>query len=83
MKKPEEVMEILEAYDLAGSLRGAALLAGCDHKTVAHWVAQRDRGTLPKPERQRPVMHVDSGRRSMSWWSDRAARSGRMSRTAS
>jgi hypothetical protein len=22
MKKPEEVMEILEAYDLAGSLRG-------------------------------------------------------------
>ena len=28
MKKPEEVMEILEAYDLAGTLRGAALLAG-------------------------------------------------------
>ena len=32
-------MEILEAYDLAGTLRGAAALAGCDHKTVAHWVA--------------------------------------------
>jgi hypothetical protein len=30
MKKPEEVMEILEAYDLAGTLRGAAALAGCD-----------------------------------------------------
>jgi hypothetical protein len=28
VKKPEEVMEILEAYDLAGSLRGAAQLAG-------------------------------------------------------
>ena len=28
-------MEILEAYDLTGSLRGAAQLAGCDHKTVA------------------------------------------------
>lgn len=52
-------MEILEAYDLAGSLRGAAVLAGCDHKTVAHWVEQRDRGALPKPERQRPVMHGD------------------------
>ena len=42
MKKPEEVMEILEAFDLAGSLRGAAVLAGCDHKTVGHWVRARD-----------------------------------------
>ena len=38
MKGPEEVMEILEAFDLACTLRGAAELAGCDHKTVAHWV---------------------------------------------
>ena len=37
-------MEILEAYDLTGSLRAAAKLAGCDHKTVAHWVAQREAG---------------------------------------
>ncbi len=35
MKKPEEAMEILEAFDLTGSLRRAAALAGCDHKTVA------------------------------------------------
>ena len=35
-------MEILEAFDLAGTLRGAAELAGCDHKTVAHWVAARE-----------------------------------------
>ena len=39
MKKPEEVMEILEVYDLTGSLRRAAVLAGCDHKTVARLVA--------------------------------------------
>jgi transposase len=57
LKKPEEVMEILEAYDLAGSLRGAAQLAGCDHKTVAHWVRQRDLGLVPRTERQRPAMH--------------------------
>jgi transposase len=57
VKKPEEVMEILEAYDLAGSLRGAAQLAGCDHKTVAHWVRQRDLGMLPRVDRQRPAMH--------------------------
>lgn len=37
-------MEILEAFDLTGSLRGAAALAGCDHKTVAHYVALRDAG---------------------------------------
>ena len=56
LKKPEEVMEILEAYDLAGSLRGAAELAGCDHKTVAHWVRQRElTGETAPAVRPRPV----------------------------
>ena len=59
MKKPEEVMEILEAYDLAGSLRGAAQLAGCDHKTVAHWVTQREQRLVPRVERKRPAMETD------------------------
>jgi hypothetical protein len=51
-------MEILEAFDLTGSLRGAAELAGCDHKTVAHWVAARDAagGGPPGPSRPRPVV---------------------------
>jgi hypothetical protein len=35
MKPSEEVMEILEAFDLTGSYRAAARLAGCDPKTVA------------------------------------------------
>jgi hypothetical protein len=35
-------MEILEAYDLAGTLRGAAALARYDHKSVARWVRVRD-----------------------------------------
>ena len=57
MKKPEDVMEILEAYDLTGSLRGAAALAGCDHKTVAFWVRQRDQaGGMPVVERARPAI---------------------------
>ncbi|MGH3600342.1 MAG: IS21 family transposase, partial [Pseudonocardiaceae bacterium] len=38
----EEAMQILEAYDLTGSLRAAAKLAGCDHKTVARLVAARE-----------------------------------------
>ena len=34
MKKAEEVMEILEAFDLTGSLSGAAELCGCGHGQV-------------------------------------------------
>jgi hypothetical protein len=58
VKKGEEAMEILEAYDLTGSLRGAAALAGCDHKTVARLVAARDAagGALPVRERRRPLV---------------------------
>ena len=57
MKKPEEAMEILEAYDATGSLRGAAALAGCDHKTVARLVAAREAagGGLGERARQRSM----------------------------
>jgi transposase len=58
MKKSEEAMEILEAYDLTGSLRRAAVLAGCDHKTVARLVAAREAagGGLAERERRRPLV---------------------------
>jgi Mu transposase, C-terminal domain len=58
VKKGEEAMEILEAYDLTGSLRGAAALAGCDHKTVARLVAARVAagGGLPVRARRRPLV---------------------------
>ena len=46
-------MEILEAYDLTGSFREAAVLVGCDHKTVAHWVAVREATGGAPPERAR------------------------------
>jgi hypothetical protein len=46
VKHAEEIMEILEAFDLTRSYRSAAELAGCDHHTVAHWVARRDAGEL-------------------------------------
>ena len=59
MKKPEDVMEILEAYDLTGSFRAAAGLVGCDHKTVAYWVRQREAaGGMPVVERSRPAMEA-------------------------
>lgn len=72
MKKAEEVMEILEAFDLAGTLRGAAELTGCDHKTVAHWVAAREEagGGLPVSVRPRPA--VDPFAVKIEEWVDRS-----------
>ncbi len=50
-------MEILEAYDLTGSYRAAAELAGCDHHTVARYVKLREKGESPqaREHRARPV----------------------------
>lgn len=65
-------MEILEAFDLTGSLRGAAELAGCDHKTVALWVAARDRagGGLAVSVRARPVVDPFAGK--IAEWVERS-----------
>jgi transposase len=54
-------MQILEAYDLTGSLRAAAALAGCDHKTVAHWVRVREQtgGGLPAGARRPASVMVE------------------------
>lgn len=43
-------MEILDAYDLTGSFRDAAVLAGCSHHTVKRYVTAREAGgRLDKP----------------------------------
>ncbi len=47
-------MNILEAYDLTGSLRDAAELAGCSHHTVARYVAGREAGRAPGAATPRP-----------------------------
>lgn len=44
LKSAEEIMEMLEAYDLTGSLRDAAELAGCSHHTVKRYVVARAAG---------------------------------------
>ncbi|MCQ4212593.1 IS21 family transposase [Streptomyces longispororuber] len=53
MKNSREIMEILEAYDLTGSYRAAAELAGCDHHTVARYVQMRAAGQHPDQRRHR------------------------------
>jgi hypothetical protein len=46
VKNAEEIMNILEAYDLTGSLRDAAELAGCSPNTVARYVEAREGGRV-------------------------------------
>ena len=46
MKSDEEIMEILEAFDLTQSYRDAAALANCSPSTVAHYVTAREERRL-------------------------------------
>jgi transposase len=59
VKSDEEIMEILEAYDLTGSYRAAAELAGCDHHTVARYVKLRAAGG-PVREQGRRARPIDA-----------------------
>lgn len=56
MKHAEEIMKILEAFDLTRSYRAAGELAGCDPHTVALWVARRDAGELTASTVRRPQL---------------------------
>jgi len=58
-KKNEEIMEILEAFDLTRCARSAAALAGTDHKTVQRYVGLRDAGHDPL-ERARRARLIDA-----------------------
>jgi transposase len=63
-------MEILEPFDVTGTLCGAAELAGCDHKTVAHWVRARDEAGGGLPVLVRP--RVDAFAEKIEEWVDRS-----------
>ena len=65
-------MEILEAYDVTGTLRGAAALAGCDHKTVAHWVRVREEAGGGPLGRPRPRPRVDEFAAKVEEWVERS-----------
>jgi hypothetical protein len=71
VKSNEEIMEILEAYDLTVSLRGAAALTGCNHKTVAHYVELRDGGGAPGERVARPML-IDEFADKVEEWMDRS-----------
>ena len=72
MKFDEEVMEILEAFDLTRSYRAAGRLAGCSHHTVAAYVDKRDKGRLrQRALRPRPSI-IDPFRPKIEEWVDRS-----------
>lgn len=71
MKADEEIMNMLEAYDLSGSFRLAAELAGCDHHTVARYVALRDQGRAPSAPVVR-ARRIDSYVEKVEEWVERS-----------
>ena len=73
MKSREEIMEILEAFDLTGSFRDAGELAGCSHHTVADYVAKRDAGVLPVDGPQRRERIIDPFLAKIEEWVERSA----------
>jgi transposase len=70
-KDDREIMNILEAFDLTGSAHSAARLAGCDPKTVRHWVEARDRG-LPVGGPGRRERLIDPFLAKVEEWVDRS-----------
>jgi len=73
VKSYEEIMEILEAYDLTGSLRDAAELAGCSHHTVESYVKRRDAGLLlASDERVQRAKLVDPFLPKVEEWVERS-----------
>jgi transposase len=67
VKTAEGIMEILAAYDLTESYRDAAKLAGCDHHTVARYVAAREAGQVTATSARRAQI-VDPYREKVEEW---------------
>jgi hypothetical protein len=55
VKFGEEVVEIVQAFDLTGSYRDAAELVGCSPTTVARYVALRGVGLVREHAGEHPL----------------------------
>jgi len=71
LKSAEEIMEILNAYDLTGSLRDAGELAGCSHHTVKHYVERRAAGGELDQAARRPML-IDEYLPKVEEWVERS-----------
>jgi len=71
VKSAEEIMNMLEAFDLTGSLRDAGELAGVSHHTVARYVAAREAGALSDRAAARSQL-IDEFLPKIEEWIDRS-----------
>jgi len=71
VKSVEEIMNMLEAFDLTGSLRDAGELAGVSHHTVARYVAAREAGGLSDRPAARPQL-IDEHLAKLEEWIERS-----------
>jgi transposase len=71
LKSAEEIMKILDAYDLTGSLRDAGELAGCSHHTVKHYVDRRAAGGEVDRAAARPQL-IDEYLPKVEEWVERS-----------
>jgi len=71
VKSAEEIMNMLEAFDLTGSLRDAGELAGVSHHTVARYVAAREAGVLSDRPAARPQL-IDEHLAKLEEWIERS-----------
>ncbi|QQS02673.1 MAG: IS21 family transposase [Austwickia sp.] len=71
MKSAEEIMEMLDAYDLTGSLRDAGELAGCSHHTVKRYVDRRAGGGELPAAAVRPML-IDEYLPKVEEWVERS-----------
>ena len=72
MKSREEIMNMLEAFDLTESSRDAGELAGCSHHTVAAYVARRDEGRLGGAGPVRRERIIDPWMAKIEEWVERS-----------
>jgi hypothetical protein len=70
VKSAEEIMNMLDAFDLTASLRDAGELAGVSHHTVARYVAARESGLAVRGVR-RPML-IDEFRPKVEEWVERS-----------
>ncbi len=71
MKSAEEIMNMLEAFDLTGSLRDAGELAGVSHHTVGRYVKAREAGALSDRPAAR-VQLIDEHLPKLEEWIERS-----------
>ena len=71
VKSAEEIMNMLEAFDLTGSLRDAGELSGVSHHTVGRYVAAREAGALSDRPAPRPQL-IDEHLPKLEEWIERS-----------